>query len=113
MKKIIVLFSMIFITTISFGQNKQKNMRELRDSIFTVMKLSDANRQKMHDLIAETGKGGKAIKEDASLTEEQKKEKKKAFNKEMRAKQETILTPEQYQIWKDFAIAMRNKEKKQ
>lgn len=113
MRKFIILFSIILITTISFGQNKQKNKRELRDSIFTVMKLSDENRQKMHDFIAESGKGGKAIKEDASLTDEQKKEKKKAFDKEMRAKQEAILTPEQSQTWRAFAKSSTNHANKQ
>jgi hypothetical protein len=47
----------MLISTISFGQDKPKSMRELRDSIFTVMKLSDLNRQKMHVVIAESGKG--------------------------------------------------------
>lgn len=68
MKRIALIFSMMFISTVSFAQTKPKTMRELRDSIFTVMKLSDENRQKMHDLIAENGKGQKAIKQDLTIT---------------------------------------------
>ncbi len=111
MKKIIVLFSMLLISSISFGQSKPKNMKVLRDSIFTVMKLSDANRQKMHDLIAENGKGQKAIKEDATLTDEQRKEKLEAWKKDISAKEKSILTPEEFQIWRDFGKSLSNKPK--
>lgn len=86
-------------------------MKVLRDSIFTVMKLSDANRQKMHDLIAENGKGQKAIKEDATLTDEQRKEKLEAWKKDMSAKEKSILTPEEFQIWRDFGKSLSNKPK--
>lgn len=65
----------MLISSLSFGQNKPKSMKILRDSIFTVMKLSDENRLKMHELIAENGKTQKAIKEDPTLTEVQKKRK--------------------------------------
>lgn len=111
MKKIIVVFSMILISSISFGQNKPKNMKVLRDSIFTVMKLSDTNRQKMHDLIAENGKGQKAIKEDATLTDEQRKEKLDAWKKEISTKEKSILSPEEFQIWRDFGKSLSNKPK--
>lgn len=67
MKKIILLFSILLMSSLSFGQSKPKNRKIIRDSIFTVMKLSDANRQKMYELISENGKTQKAIKEDATL----------------------------------------------
>src|SRR3970040_2358639 len=106
MKKIIVLFSMMLISSISFGQNKPKNMKILRDSIFTVMKLSDANRQKMHDLITENGKGQKSIKEDATLTDEQRKVKLDAWKKDISIKEKSILSPEEFQIWRDFGKSL-------
>jgi hypothetical protein len=111
MKKIVVVFSMMLISSFSFGQNKPKNMKVLRDSIFTVMKLSDANRQKMHDLITENGKGQKAIKEDATLTDEQRKEKLDAWKKDISTKEKSILTPEEFQIWRDFGKSLSNKPK--
>lgn len=86
-------------------------MKVLRDSIFTVMKLSDANRQKMHDLISENGKTQKAIKEDATLTEEQRKEKLQAWKQEVSMKEKTILTPEEFAIWRDFGKSVSNKPK--
>jgi Spy/CpxP family protein refolding chaperone len=75
------------------------------------MKLSDANRQKMHELISENGKTQKAIKEDATLTDEQRKEKLQAWKKDITVKEKTILTPEQFQIWRNFGKSLSNKIK--
>lgn len=111
MKKIIVLFSLILMSSLSFGQNKPKNMKERRDSIFSVIKLSDANRLKMHELIAENSKTQKAIKEDAALTEEQRKEKLVAWKKEISIKEKSILSPKEFQIWRDFGKSVNNKPK--
>lgn len=86
-------------------------MKVLRDSIFTVMKLSDANRLKMHELIAENGKAQKAIKEDAALTEEQRKEKLEAWKKEISIKEKSILSTEEFQIWRDFGKSVNNKSR--
>lgn len=86
-------------------------MKERRDSIFTVMKLSDANRLKMHELIAENGKVQKAIKEEAALTEEQRKEKLEAWKKDISIKEKSILSPEEFQIWRDFGKSVNNKPK--
>lgn len=110
MKKIIIVLSIILSSHVSFGQDKPKNMKVLRDSIFTVMKLSPINRQKMHDLIAENGKAQKAIKEDPALFYDQRQEKLEAWKKEISAKEKLILTAEQFQIWRDFAKSV-NKPK--
>lgn len=109
MKKNLLMFSTILIATATFAQSKPKNMKVLRDSIFTVMKLSDENRQKMHEFIKENGKGQKAIKEDVTLTDEQRKEKLAVWNSEMSAKTRAILTAEQYQTWKDFGKSLKDK----
>ena len=99
------------MSSLSFGQNKPKNMKVLRDSIFTVMKLSNVNRQKMHDLIAENGKGQNAIKDDPKLFYDQRQEKLEIWKKDITAKEKTILTPEQFQIWRDFGKSVNNKPK--
>lgn len=115
MKKLVV-FSMaaLFSITAVNAQDKPKNSKQIRDSIFTEMKLSDENRQKMHDLIAESGKSGKQIKEDASLSDDEKKEKQKELSKQMKAKQAEILTPEQQKMWSEASaeIRRRNQAKK-
>ncbi|OUL61668.1 hypothetical protein B8T70_14015 [Flavobacterium sp. AJR] len=112
MKNILLILSFALMTTVTFGQNKPQNMKILRDSIFTVMKLSDENKLKMHNLIAENGKTQKAIKEDATLTEEQKKEKLQTWRKEISVKEKSILTPEEFQIWRDFGKSLSDKSKK-
>jgi len=111
MKKIVLIFSLMLMTTAIFAQEKPKNMTVLRDSIFTVMKLSKVNRQKMHDLIAENGKGQKAIKEDPALFYDQRQEKLEAWKKDITTKEKAILTPQQFQVWRDFGKAMSNKSK--
>jgi len=111
MKKIGLVFSMLLISTVMFSQNKPKSMKEQRDSIFTVMKLSNVNRQKMHDLIAENGKGQKAIKDDSALFYDQRQEKLEIWRKDITAKEKAILTPEQFQIWRDFGKSVSNKPK--
>ncbi|MFQ6599861.1 hypothetical protein [Flavobacterium sp. C3NV] len=110
MKKIVLTFSFILIASITFAQNKPKDMKVLRDSIFTVMKLSKVNQQKMHDLIAENGKGQKAIKDDPALFYDQRQEKLEAWKKDITTKEKAILTPEQFQIWRDFGKSL-NKPK--
>jgi len=111
MKKTSLLFSMIFISTVTFAQNKPKSMRELRDSIFTVMKLTEENKLKMYDLIAENGEGQKAIKHDMTLTFGKKEKKMETWKKDITAKEKAILTPEQFQIWRDFGKSLGNRPK--
>lgn len=109
MKRIFVLSIVIFLAVSAASAQKNKNMKQLRDSVFIEMKLSDENRQKMHDLIAENGKTQNEIKADASLTEEQKMEKLKAWNKELRAKEDLIMNPDQRKIWVAFATEMKKR----
>lgn len=109
MKKIIVVLALL-MTTVMLAQNKPKDMKVVRDSIFTVMKISKVNRQKMHDLIAENGKGQKAIKDDPALFYDQRQEKLEAWKKEITTKEKAILTPEQFQVWRDFGKSL-NKPK--
>jgi Spy/CpxP family protein refolding chaperone len=110
MKKI-VLFGMLLISTIMLAQDKPKDMKALRDSIFTVMKLSNVKRQKMHDLIAESGKAQKAIKDDPALFYDHRQEKLEALKKDITTKEKLILTPKQFQMWRDFGKALSNKPK--
>ena len=111
MKKIALVFSIIFISTATFAQTKPKSTKEQRDSIFTVMKLSDENRLKMHELIAENSKTQKAIKQDMTLTFTKKDEKMENWKKEITVREKEILTPEQFQTWRDFGKYLSSKPK--
>ncbi|PIF34427.1 hypothetical protein CLU81_5070 [Flavobacterium sp. 9] len=110
MKKVIVVFSLILMTSVTFAQDKPRDMKILRDSIFTVMKLSKVNRQKMYDLIAENGKGQKAIKDDPALFYDQRQEKLLLWKNGITTKEKSTLTPNQFKIWRDFAKSL-NKSK--
>ena len=109
MKNILAVFTMVLFTSVMVAQKKQPNMKVLRDSIFTVMKLSNTNRQKMHALIAENGKGQKAIKEDPALFYDHRQEKLEIWKKDITEKEKAILTPEQFQIWRDFGKSVSSK----
>ena len=109
MKKILITASFLMITIAVSAQTKPKSMKVLRDSVFTAMKLSDENRKAMHELIAESGKGQKAIKEDAALSDEQRKEKLTAFLKAMREREKLLLTREQQEAWKSFGEELKKK----
>lgn len=108
MRKLLLTSTFILVATTLFAQ-KPKSMRELRDSIFTVMKLSDENRKTMHELIAKEGEGRKAINENPNLNEAEKKQKSSELIKSVREIQGTFLTPEQHEIWKQFVIEVRKK----
>lgn len=45
------------------------------------------------------------------FTEEQRKEKLQAWKKDITVKEKTILTPEQFQIWRNFGKSLSNKIK--
>lgn len=109
MKKIVFTCSLLIMAAIASAQTKPKPMKELRDSMFTVMKLSDENRKAMHELIAESGKGQKAIKEDTSLSDEERKVKLGEFLKNIREREKSLLTKEQQEAWKNFGEELKRK----
>ena len=45
------------------------------------------------------------------FTEEQRKEKLQAWKKDITVKEKTILTPEEFLIWRDFGKSLINKPK--
>lgn len=99
------------MSNFSFGQKNHKQIKSLRDSIFNVMQLTEENRLKMHELIAENSKGQKSIKEDETLTDEQRNEKLKLWKNNYLAKEKLILTPDQFQIWRNFGKSLINNPK--
>lgn len=102
MKKLKLTLAIIALTaTASFAQTT--NLGERRDSVFTnIMKLTPENKTKFMAIISESGKGQKAINTDASLNDDQKKQKLAAYRKEMSEREKTILTLEQLAQWKEF-----------
>lgn len=109
-KTILFAFGMMLSASAVFAQSETK-MR--RDSVLTnVMKLTPEKKSEFEALINEYGKTTKQINNDASLSDDEKKEKRNAFKKEHRAKQKALLTADQNKAWEDFTRS-ENERKKQ
>jgi periplasmic protein CpxP/Spy len=87
------------------GMRRQRqNMGELAKKL----DLTDAQKQQFQQIGQETRKKGMAIRQDSSLTEEQKKEKMQALRKQSHQQMFGVLTQEQ----KDKLKAMREQRQK-
>lgn len=111
MKKLKLTLAVLILTaTVSFAQTKTRVER--RDSVITnIMKLDEPTKAKFMAFLDENAEGNKAIKKDVTLSEEQKKEKIKAYKKEMDAKLITIITPEQKKVWRRYTEEEKNRSK--
>ncbi|MGJ1386434.1 hypothetical protein ACR782_09560 [Sphingobacterium spiritivorum] len=103
MKKVIFFGLLMLCTSSIFAQTKAKSMREVRDSVFTSLNLSDENRIKMHELIKDISMAKTEISKAADLTEEQKKEKLLELSNQQSKREQEIMTPEQRASWAKFA----------
>lgn len=63
------------------------------------LKLTEEQNKKFQAAMAEQREKGTKLREDSSLTPEQKREKGQALRTESQKKLKEILTPEQYQQW--------------
>jgi len=63
------------------------------------LKLSAGQKTKVQEVFKNRGEKGRAIREDSSLSEEQKREKGKALMEETNKKMKEILNAEQYEKW--------------
>ncbi|MGJ1196024.1 hypothetical protein ACR777_06570 [Sphingobacterium spiritivorum] len=103
MKKVLFFGLLMLCASSIFAQTKAKSMREVRDSVFTSINLSDENRVKVHDLIQEISMAKAEVSKAADLTEEQKKEKLLELSNQQSKREQDIMTPEQRASWAKFA----------
>lgn len=66
------------------------------------LKLTDAQKEKIRALQKEQSEKGDKIRQDTSLTPEQRREKMRALREENDKKMKEILTAEQYQKWQEL-----------
>ncbi len=71
------------------------------------LNLSEEQNKKVQAVMAEQREKGTKIREDASLSQEQKREKGQALRTETQKKFKEILTPEQFQKWEKMRSEMR------
>lgn len=72
------------------------------------LNLSQRQRQKMTDLNTRLKEKAASVKSDTTLSDEQKKIRLTAMQKEIRQQRKELLTPEQWQQWK----ALNNQQKR-
>jgi Spy/CpxP family protein refolding chaperone len=85
-------------TNTSTNQEKRgEKMREHRDKMAKELGLTDDQKSQMKTIHQDARKQAQAIKNDSSLSADQKKAKMKELHEQTMAKSEAILTPEQKQ----------------
>lgn len=84
------------------GPGKGDMAKAKLDKLKTELTLTDDQARKIQAIMEEQQKAGKAIRDDASLSKEQKMEKMKAHRAETDAKINTELTPEQQAKWAEM-----------
>jgi Spy/CpxP family protein refolding chaperone len=105
MKKIILTAVLFAITSLASvqAQNIPQRANNENKNWENNLNLTDAQKQQMKALREDGQKQMKAIKNDNTLTQEQKREKMIAFQKEQRSKRQALLTPEQKAKAETFA----------
>lgn len=81
------------------GCDKGAKGKELVEKLKTDLALTDDQASKVQETLMEQREKMKGMKNDATLTKEQKKEQMKAGRAEVNAKISAILTPEQKTKW--------------
>jgi len=84
------------------GPGKAEKGKPKLDKLKAELTLTDDQAQKIQSIMEEQGKAGKALREDTTLTKEQKMEKAKAARTETDAKINAVLTPEQQAKWTEL-----------
>jgi len=97
MKKIVLTAALFAITSLAFvqAQNIPQRLNNDNKKWENNLNLTDAQKQQMKALQKDGQKQMSAIRNDHTLTPEQKKDKIIAFQKEQKAKRQALLTPEQ------------------
>jgi Spy/CpxP family protein refolding chaperone len=74
-----------------------------RANIAKQLDLSDDQKPKVEAIMKGAMEKGRALREDTSLTPEEKKDKVKAIKDDMATQLKTVLTPEQFAKWQELS----------
>ena len=89
-------------TTDTTKTDRHEKMRAHHDKLVKELGLTEDQQNQMKALNQDAKTQMQAIKNDSTLTREQKKEKIKALHQDQMTKREAILTPEQKQKWEQM-----------
>jgi periplasmic protein CpxP/Spy len=74
-----------------------------RANIAKQLDLTDDQKPKVQEIMKSAMDKGRALREDTSLTSEEKKEKTKAIKEDMATQLKAVLTPEQFAKWQEMS----------
>jgi periplasmic protein CpxP/Spy len=74
-----------------------------RANIAKQLDLTDDQKPKVQEIMKSAMDKGRAVREDTSLTSEEKKEKAKAIKEDMATQLKAVLTPEQFAKWQEMS----------
>jgi protein CpxP len=82
-------------------------MKGGRHDIAKELNLTDDQKPKFQEILKSTADKRKALREDTSLTSEEKKAKAKALQEDTSTQMKALLTPEQFTKWQEMSKKMR------
>lgn len=91
------------------GGEQAEGARARRDAAMAELGLTDEQRDKLRAAQKDQADKAKAIREDASLSREQKTAKVRELRDSFNASAKTILTADQYEKWQKMQEARRNR----
>jgi Spy/CpxP family protein refolding chaperone len=91
------------------GGNKMGNLQEKQRDILSELDLTPNQGQEIKKLNQSYMQKAKALREDGTLSAEEKKEKLKAMNKERDAEMKNILGNDKYKLWQEKRKEMAEK----
>ncbi len=74
-----------------------------RPNLDKQLDLTDTQKPKVHEIQKSAMEKVRALREDTSLTSEEKKEKAKAIKEDMATQLKAVLTPEQFAKWQEIS----------
>jgi Spy/CpxP family protein refolding chaperone len=88
------------------GQPPARNPQQMQERgarVAAELKLTDEQKPKFEAVMKEAGEKRRALRDETSLTPEQRREKMMAIQEEVKTKLKAILTPEQMTKWEEMA----------
>lgn len=81
------------------AEKRRERGNDMREKMAKELNLTDAQKTQLRDLNQKDREQMQSIRNDSSLTQEQKKEKMQALRSSRQSQMSSILTPEQQQKW--------------
>jgi len=89
---------------------KGAQLKERLERIAAELQLTDQQKEQARPIIREFLEQGRSLRQDTSLTAQERREKMKDLRQEAAAKLKPILTPEQLEKWQNLRNAARSKK---